>query len=167
MWLAGSIMNISQLYQKMFLTVLGMKQKKFFDNVVLKISSAFGKRMGPSLPIKSTKAWKILSLSSCLEDRRGVLIIQCHCILNIEVVEKYIEPEHDTKVSTNQEGTNMVTNNTVSLFYWSILMSRIGSSRVNFIVMVGKDVEDIRIRLFFFTLVHEHILIFDERSMDL
>ena len=61
----------------------------------------------------------------------------------------------------------MVTNNTVSLFYWSILMTGISSSRVYFIVMIGKDIEDLRVRIKFSAMVHEDILVFHERAMDL
>ena len=61
----------------------------------------------------------------------------------------------------------MVTNNTVSLFYWSILMTGISSSRGYFIVMIGKDIEDLRVRIKFSAMVHEDILVFHERAMDL
>ena len=62
-------------------------------------------------------------------------------------MEKCIWLEVNTKFGINQEHTNIVTNNTVSLFDWSILMRGIGSSRGDFTVMIGKDVEDIMIRI--------------------
>ena len=120
-------------------------KKDLFDNVVLEFRIAFGRRMDPSLTIKSTEAWNILFLSSPLKGTRGILTIHCHYILNTEMVEKFIRPEFDIEVGTNQEGTHMVTNNTVSLLYWSILMRGISSSRMYVIVMIGKDVENIRI----------------------
>ena len=76
------------------------------------------------------------------------------------MVGKCIGPELDIQVGINQKGTHMVTNNTMSSFYWSILMRRISSSRVYFIVIIGKDVEDIRIRIKLSTLVHKDIFIF-------
>ena len=88
------------------------------------------------------------------------MTIHRHCILNTEMVEKCIRPELDIKVSSNQEGTDMITNNLVSVFDWSILMRGISSSRMDFILMLGKDVDDIRIRIKSIALVHEDIFVF-------
>ena len=51
----------------------------------------------------------------------------------------------------------MFINDTVGLFEWSILMRKIGSNWINFIVMICKYVENIRIRIQLSTLVNENI----------
>ena len=61
--------------------------------------------------------------------------------------EKLHKPELDIEVGTNKEGTNMVTNETVGSFDWSILMRGIGSSWMDFIVVIGEDVEDLMFRI--------------------
>ena len=63
------------------------------------------------------------------------------------MMEKCIGIELDIEVGTDKEGVNMVTNDTVGSFDWSILMRQIGSSWMDFIVMICKHVEDIRIRI--------------------
>ena len=76
------------------------------------------------------------------------------------MVKECIRPELDTKVGTNQQDTNMVTNNLVSVFDWSILMRGISSSRMDFIAMIDKDVDAIRINIKLTALVQEYIFIF-------
>ena len=103
---------------------------------------------------------KFLFLTSCLKDTRQTLTIQCHCILNTEMVEESIRLELDTKISSNHESTNMTTNNLVSAFDWAVLMRGISSSRMDFISMLGKDVDNIRIRIKLTALDHEDIFVF-------
>ena len=161
-------MHVSQLYYTMVSNSSRNEAKKYFsDYVVLKLSIAVGKKTDPSLTTKSTKTGENLFLSSCLEDTKGVLTIQRHRILNREMVEKCIGLELDTQVGTNQQDPDMITNNTVSAYDWSILIRGIRSSRMYFTVMIGKDVKDIRIRIKLFALVHKDIFVFHERPIDL
>ena len=61
----------------------------------------------------------------------------------------------------------MVTDNTMSPLDWTILMGRIRTSRMDFIVMTAKNINNIRISPEFTTLIHEDILVTKSRSMDL
>ena len=60
----------------------------------------------------------------------------------------------------------MITNNSVSAFNWAVLMRRIGASRMDFISMLRKDVDNTRVRIEFTTLIHENILIFQIRAVN-
>ena len=75
------------------------------------------------------------------------------------MVKKCIGSELDTKVDTNQQGRDMITNNLVSAFDWAILMRGISPSRMDFILMIGEDVDNIRIRIKLTALVHEDIFV--------
>ena len=82
-------------------------------------------------------------------------------------MKKCIWPNFCIEVSIDKEGADMITNDTVSTLDWSILMRRIGFSRMNLIVMIYKHVKDIRITIKLTTLVHEYILVSHERAMTL
>ena len=82
------------------------------------------------------------------------------------MVEEGIRPELYIKVGTNQQGTNMISNNSVSAFYRAILMRRISSSMMDLVLMLFKDVDNITIRIKFAALVHKDILCFQIRAMD-
>ena len=71
------------------------------------------------------------------------------------------------ELGTNEESTNMVTIDTMSTLNWTILMGRIGSSRMDLIVMICKHVKNIGITIKLTTLVHKYILVSQERAMDL
>ena len=83
------------------------------------------------------------------------------------MVEEGIRPELDTKVGTNQQGTNMISNNSVSAFYQSIVMRRISSSRMNFIMMVCEYIENVRLSIQLTILIKEYILVLKNRAIDL
>ena len=109
-----------------------------FDNVVLKFSRTFARGTDPGSTTKSTKASKVLFLSSCLEDSRRILTVHCHGIVDTQVMEEGVGPKLNIEVGTNKKGTNMVTDNTMSTLDWTILMERIRSSKMDFMVMAAK-----------------------------
>ena len=84
----------------------------------------------------------------------------------MEMVEGGIVPEFYIKVSINHQSTSMISNNLVNKFYWSILMRRISVSRMDFVSMLFKDIDNIRVRIKFAYLIHENILVFQIRAMD-
>ena len=61
----------------------------------------------------------------------------------------------------------MVTNDTMSALDWTILMGRIRSSRMNLIVMFGKNIKNIWITKELTALVHKNILVTEIRAIDL
>ena len=96
---------------------------------------------------KGAKIDKVLFLPSSLEDTRGVLLSRSKGIGNTKMVEEGVLPEFDIKSSAFKESTDMITNGLVGAFDWSILMRRVYSYRMDFIVLVGKDALDVRIGL--------------------
>ena len=61
----------------------------------------------------------------------------------------------------------MVTNDTMSALDRTILMGRIGSSRMDLIVMICKHVKNIGITIQLTTLIHKYILVAQIRAIDL
>ena len=61
----------------------------------------------------------------------------------------------------------MVTNDTMGALNRTILMGRICSSRMDFIVMSAKNIKDIWISIQLTALIHKNILVTEIRAMDL
>ena len=102
-----------------------------------------------------------------MENPRRILTIHRQCVVDTEVMKKCIRPKLGIEVGTDEEGTNMVTNDMMSALNWTILMRRIGSSKMDLIVMICKHVKNIGITIKLTTLVHKYILVLQERAMDL
>ena len=75
------------------------------------------------------------------------------------MVEECVRPKLDIQIRTNQQGTDMITDNAVSAFNRAVLMRGIGACRMNFISMFCKDIDNIRVRIKFATLIHKNIFI--------
>ena len=68
-------------------------------------------------------------------------------------MEVGVQPKFYIKGSTFKESMDMITNGSVCVLDWSILMGRICPCQKNFIVPVGEDILDIRIGIELSTLV--------------
>ena len=80
-------------------------------------------------------------------------------------MKEYIWPKLDVERSTNKKGTDMITDSSIGTFNRSILMRRISSSRMNFIMMVCEYIENVRISMQLTTLIKEYILVFNNRAI--
>ena len=70
-----------------------------------------------------------------------------------------------SETGTNKEGTNVVTNDTMSTLDRTILMGRIRSSRMDLIVMFGKNIKNIWTTKDLTALVHKNILVTEIRAI--
>ena len=84
----------------------------------------------------------------------------------MDVMEEGIRPELNIQSSTDKEGTDVLIYCIMSAFDRTILIRRICTSRMNFIVMIGKYVENIRISPKLTPLVKEYVHVFTNRTID-
>ena len=82
-------------------------------------------------------------------------------------MQESIWPKLDVKRSTDKKDTEMITDSSMGMFNRTILMRRIGSSRMDLVVMIYKHIKNIGITIKLTTLVHKYILVSQERAMDL
>ena len=73
----------------------------------------------------------------------------------------------DVKISKDKEGADKITDSSMGMFDRTILMIGIGSSRMNFIVMVCKYIQNVKISIQLTTFVKEYILVLNNRAIDL
>ena len=108
---------------------------------------------------KGARIGEVFFLAGSLEDTGEVFLRRSKRISDAKVMKEGVWPEFDIKSSTFKESTNMITNRLVSAFDGSILMERIGSSRMDLVVPVGKGISDICIGIELSTLIKVDILI--------
>ena len=158
--------TVSQLYHKMFRCVWGTKPRKFpLTMLCLNLADLLPRGRIHTLHPNVQNPEKIF-LSGSLKDSRGILSIHGHGIWDLDVMKEGIWPELDIESSTNKKGSNMITDSLMSVFNRNILVRWISTSRVNFIVMISKDVEDVRISPKLSTLVKKDMLVSTNRTVD-
>ena len=69
------------------------------------------------------------------------------------MVKEGIGPKFNIKSGTDKECADVITDSSMSAFYWTILMRRISTSWMDYIVMCSKNVEYVGISLELSTLV--------------
>ena len=110
-------------------------------------------RADPDTASKGAKIGTVFLLAGSLKDTGEVLLRRSKCIGDAKVMKEGVPSEVDIKSSTFKESTNMITNRSVSSFDGPILMGQIGSSQMDLVVPVGKDIFDIRIGIELSTLI--------------
>ena len=123
------------------------------------------RRTDPDTASEGSKIGKVFFLAGSLKDSRGILFSRSKCIGNAKMMEECIWPEFDIKSSILKESANMIIKIMASAFNQSILMGRICTSRKDIVVLVGKDILDIRIGPELSTLIKVDILVFTSRTV--
>ena len=85
----------------------------------------------------------------------------------MDMMKEFIWSKLDVKRRTNKRGTDMITGSLMGTFIRTILMRRISSSRMNFIMMVCEYIENVRLSIQLTILIKEYILVLKNRAIDL
>ena len=143
--------------------VLGGTREETKEDALARRSAKLGRastwRTDPNTATKRMKLREIVLFASGEFDGRRLATTWRDGILNTEVMMESVRPELDRKVCTMKHSTKGVCDGKVSTFHRSVLVGRIGTSRLDLVDKLAEEMVDFRITIKFPSLIHKDIFI--------